>query len=390
MDRATTSQSAFGNECNSREWDRRLARRDSCLLRNRVRVRSRRRRATRRHALEGSCRSSLRSRVPRSLPRIHTRFSFSRGSAAKARDAATTCSAQRNSGRLGRDRRKANRNLSAQIARRLECDRPDAAPIVRSKNKSACAFACWRSRPVSLHHARGIRRLDNVNATAIRAGFLTSVQDLGRTGFRELGVSLGGALDAHALRVANLLAGNEESAAGLEITFGGLRLRFIHDRIVVWGGGNFDARIGSTSSPAGHPALVRAGEEFSIGSPKGGCRAWLAISGGIDVPAVLGSRSGDLRGGFGGIKGRPVRDGEEFPLGENSSRAKVLSKKLRTERIARWKPPHEWSSTARRAPVLRYFPGADSAGFVESAFQFFNTHDFLVSPDSDRMGIRLD
>ena len=72
-----------------------------------------------------------------------------------------------------------------------------------------------------------------MKATAIRAGFLTSVQDLGRTGFREFGVSLGGALDTHALRVANLLAGNDESAAGLEVTFGGLRLRFPDDRIVV-------------------------------------------------------------------------------------------------------------------------------------------------------------
>ena len=229
-----------------------------------------------------------------------------------------------------------------------------------------------------------------MNATAVRAGFLTSVQDLGRTGFREFGVSLGGALDAHALRVANLLAGNEESAAGLEITFGGLRLRFGDDRIVVWGGGNFNARIGSTSLPAGHAALLRAGEEFSIDSPTGGCRAWLAISGGIDVPVVLGSRSGDLRAGFGGVRGRPIRDGEEFPLGENPPRAKVLIEKLRTEKIARWKPPHDWSSTARRAPVLRYVRGADSGRFVESGHQLFDNESFFVSPDSDRMGIRLD
>lgn len=229
-----------------------------------------------------------------------------------------------------------------------------------------------------------------MNATAVRAGFLTSVQDLGRTGFREFGVSLGGALDAHALRVANLLAGNEESAAGLEITFGGLRLRFTHDRIVVWGGGHFDARIGSTSLAAGHPALVRSGEEFSIDSPACGCRAWLAISGGIDVPVVLGSRSGDLRAGFGGVRGRPVRDGEEFPVGENPPSAKLLIEKLRSERIARWKPAHDWSSTARREPVLRYLRGADSGRFVESALQLFNNEGFFVSPDSDRMGIRMD
>jgi antagonist of KipI len=229
-----------------------------------------------------------------------------------------------------------------------------------------------------------------MNATAIRAGFLTSVQDLGRSGFREFGVSLGGALDTHALRVANLLAGNDESAAGLELTFGGLRLRFADDRIVVWCGGDFNARVGSTSIAAGHPALARGGEELSIESPTCGCRAWLAISGGIDVPVVLGSRSGDLKAGFGGVKGRPIRDGEEFPVGNNPPRARILIDKLRSEKIARWKPPHDWSSTARRTPTLRYTRGADSDRFLESALQSLNNESFFVSPDSDRMGIRLD
>jgi len=96
-----------------------------------------------------------------------------------------------------------------------------------------------------------------MKAIAVRAGFLTSVQDLGRTGLREFGVSPGGALDPHALRVANLLVGNDASAAGLEITFGGLRLRFADDRIIAWCGGNFEARVASTALPSGHPALVR-------------------------------------------------------------------------------------------------------------------------------------
>ena len=228
-----------------------------------------------------------------------------------------------------------------------------------------------------------------MNATAIRAGFLTAVQDLGRTGFREFGVSLGGALDPHALRVANLLAGNDESAAGLEITFGGTRLRFSENRIVAWCGGEFNARIGAATVPAGHAALVRAGEEFSIDSPARGCRAWLAISGGIDVPLVLGSRSGDLRSGFGGVRGRPVRDREEFPLGENSPRAKFLIDNLRKEKIANWKPPHDWSNTTKRAPVLRFIRGPDCELFDASARQLMTNEKFVVSPASDRMGIRL-
>src|ERR1700736_2956438 len=229
-----------------------------------------------------------------------------------------------------------------------------------------------------------------MNATAIRAGFLTSVQDLGRTGFREIGVSLGGALDAHALRVANLLVGNEEPAAGLEITFGGLRLRFADDRIIAWCGGNFDVRIGSTAVPSGHPALVRSGEDFSIESPAIGCRAWLAISGGIDVPIVLGSRSTDLKSGFGGVNGRALRDGEELPLGKNSDRAATLIEKLQAHRVAPWKPPHNWSSTAVRDPSLRFIRGSDVNRCVPGAIDTFSTGSFFVSPDSDRMGVRLD
>ncbi|HST29867.1 MAG TPA: biotin-dependent carboxyltransferase family protein [Chthoniobacterales bacterium] len=229
-----------------------------------------------------------------------------------------------------------------------------------------------------------------MNARAIRAGFLTSVQDLGRTGLREFGVSSGGALDRHALRVANLLVGNEESAAGLEITFGGLRLRFSDDRIVAWCGGNFKARLGSTDLPSGHASLARSGEDLSIESPAVGCRAWVAISGGINVPIVLASRSADLKAGFGGINGRPTRDGEEVPLGENSERSKNLVRKLADRRIASWKPPHDWSNPARRDPLLHFVRGADGNHCVPGAMESFGAENFFVSPDSDRMGVRLD
>lgn len=229
-----------------------------------------------------------------------------------------------------------------------------------------------------------------MNATAIRAGFLTSVQDLGRVGLREFGVSPGGALDPYALRVANLLVGNEESAAGLEITFGGLRLRFGNDRIIAWCGGNFEACIGSTDLPSGHAALVRSGEDLSIESPAIGCRAWVAISGGIDVPIVLGSRSSDLKAGFGGMNGRATRDGEEVPIGKNSECSQNLAKKLAREKIASWKPPHNWSNPARREPLLRFVRGADGSHCAPGAMETFGAENFFVSPDSDRMGVRLD
>src|ERR1044071_5606847 len=99
-----------------------------------------------------------------------------------------------------------------------------------------------------------------MKAFVTRAGFLTSVQDLGRSGLRQFGVSTSGALDSFALRVANLLVGNDEGAAGLEITLGGLQLRFKDQRIVAWCGGEFDVQLGSAVLPAGHAVRVPAGE----------------------------------------------------------------------------------------------------------------------------------
>jgi len=229
-----------------------------------------------------------------------------------------------------------------------------------------------------------------VKIDIVRAGFLTSVQDLGRLGFRQFGVSVGGALDSHALRVANLLVGNDESAAGLEITLGGLRLHFVDDRIVAWCGGGFDVRLGSTSVAAGHAALVRAGQELMFNQPKVGCRCWLGISGEIDVPIVLGSRSTDLRTNFGGFDGRALRDGDEIALGKNSKHAQSLVDLLREQRISSWSPPHDWSSPAQREPILRVMRGSDWNRFNDVTIQRFTNEVFIVSPDSDRMGVRLE
>src|SRR6267154_5032424 len=218
-----------------------------------------------------------------------------------------------------------------------------------------------------------------------RAGFLTSVQDLGRTGFREFGVSLGGALDPFALRVANLLVGNDEGAAGLEITLGGLQLRFEDERIVAWCGGEFDVQIGSQALPAGHVAHLQAGDELKFGRAQIGCRCWLAISGGIDVPIVLGSRSTDLRANFGGLEGRTLRDGDPLLLGEFRQ-----SETAAARGISSWTAPHDWASTASRQPSLRFVRGVDWNRFNDESIQRFTQQEFTVSPDSDRMGVRFD
>ncbi|HEY0368277.1 MAG TPA: hypothetical protein VGC85_01650, partial [Chthoniobacterales bacterium] len=93
-----------------------------------------------------------------------------------------------------------------------------------------------------------------------RAGFVTTVQDLGRTGFRASGVSLGGALDTRALPIANLLVGNEDGVAGLEITMGSVRLRFEDDGVIAWCGGAFGVHVADVQIAPGRAAFVRKGE----------------------------------------------------------------------------------------------------------------------------------
>ncbi len=206
-----------------------------------------------------------------------------------------------------------------------------------------------------------------MQVTLLRAGYGTTVQDLGRFGWRGSGVSVSGALDPHALRVANLLVGNDESAAALEVALGTVRLRFGDERLVAWCGGAFESEL-----PRGRPTLVRPGDELQL-LAKGG-RAWLAISGGIDVPRVLGSRSTDLRSGF---AGRALRDDDVLPLGRGSTRA-----------ISGF-APNEWSNTAGGKSLLRVVTGAEWARLTPEAQAAFLNQPFTVTQESDRMGARL-
>ena len=228
-----------------------------------------------------------------------------------------------------------------------------------------------------------------MSATVTSPGFLTTVQDEGRVGFRNVGVSTGGALDAHALRVANLLVGNEHSAAGLEITLGGFRARFEDARTVAWCGGAFDVRIGDITLPPGRVGIVNAGEEIEMRHAEIGCRAWLAISGGVVVPQVLGSRATDLRAQFGGLGGRPLQRGDLLQLGSLSTAAQKLISGSSEARVSAWFAPIEWTQPASPHPVLRLVPGSESESFEAEGPGRLWRDSFTVTPQSDRMGVRL-
>lgn len=228
-----------------------------------------------------------------------------------------------------------------------------------------------------------------MNLLVRRAGFLTSVQDLGRTSWRDVGVSVGGALDRHALRVANALVGNADSAAGLELTLGTIEFRVEDARVIAWCGDGFTVQVNGESVDAGCAARVGCGDTIIFAAGGTGSRAWVAIAGGINVPAVLGSRSTDMRGGFGGLDGRALADGDVLPLGAPSVVAERIVRALQFGRVSSWRAFPHWVRRSSHPPFLRFVRGADWKRFSADTRAALANVSFTVTADADRMGARL-
>ena len=209
-------------------------------------------------------------------------------------------------------------------------------------------------------------------------GLLTTVQDLGRSGLGAFGVPVGGAADAHALRLGNLLLGNEEGAAALEATLVGPELLFEATAVVVLAGAPFGAQLDGAPLPAWEAVSVPAGGRLAVGRAFSGTRAYVCVRGGLDVPSVLGSRATDVATGFGGLDGRPLRAGDRLSVG--AARGEPRGKRVDAA-AARWSGPR------RR---LRVTPGPQDDWFGEDALAAFASRSFRVSASSSRTGVRLE
>ena len=154
----------------------------------------------------------------------------------------------------------------------------------------------------------------------IRAGMYTSVQDGGREGQRQWGVSRCGALDKPAMTIANLLVGNAPEAAALEITLGQIDVQFTRHCWFALTGAACEATLDGAPVWLGWRMEAKAGQRLVLKNPQHGIRSYLAVAGGIDVPEVLGSRSTDLKVGIGGIEGRRLQDGDQVKIGKSSRR----------------------------------------------------------------------
>ena len=199
-----------------------------------------------------------------------------------------------------------------------------------------------------------------------KPGLLTTVQDCGRWGYQGLGVSVAGPMDLYSHRLANALVGNGDDAATLEVTLAGPELEFVDDREVVVTGAEFDMVSGGVRR-------VKAGDRLTFGRRIRGTRAYVAISGGIETPKILGSRATHMPSAMGGFDGRALKAGDELPLGPHIGPPNRLRQgyapDLRT--------------------ILRVLPGPQLDRFAADALEALQSAPYRIGTDSSRMGYRL-
>jgi KipI family sensor histidine kinase inhibitor len=216
----------------------------------------------------------------------------------------------------------------------------------------------------------------------LESGMLTTVQDDGRWGLQHVGIPVSGAMDRQALALGNILVGNREGSAALEMTLSGPRLFLTADALVALTGADMGLQVDGHDVPAWTAVLVRSGSVISMtGCAESGCRAWLCVAGGTDVPDVLGSHSTLLRSTLGGFRGRPLHTGDHLSFHSLTSWAR---------RLDGFSCPIELRpSYATDAPVP-VLPGPQVESLTPTAQQAFLNTAWIVDNASDRMGCRLE
>jgi len=215
--------------------------------------------------------------------------------------------------------------------------------------------------------------------TVVNPGLLSTVQDLGRTGYRAFGMPLAGAMDRYACTMANLLTGNRSDAAVVEMTMRGARLRFSQRAYVAVCGADMQGELNGRKVRNWSAFPVASGDELAFGYAERGCRSYVAFHGGIAVPTVMGSRSTYLRAGLGGFQGRALKAGDVLavkPAGALPSQPVELPLRLVPEYAA--------------DVLLRAMAGPQDDHFSAEGLRTFWNSEYVVTVQNDRMGYRLE
>lgn len=209
-------------------------------------------------------------------------------------------------------------------------------------------------------------------------GMLTTVQDLGRYGYQQSGMTGSGVMDQQAYRKANYLVGNPETAAVLELTVYGGSYRFTQDTTLALTGADMGAEIEEQPVEMNRAVAVKQGDVLNLGMAVKGCRTYLAVSGGFLVPLVMGSYATNIRCEMGGFHGRKLKRGDVLEIGQsNVSFSEIKNRKVSIP---------EYSDEVE----VRVIPGPQEEMFTQKGLHTFYSGCYQVQEDSDRMGYRLD
>lgn len=210
----------------------------------------------------------------------------------------------------------------------------------------------------------------------ISGGMLTSIQDFGRYGYQKFGMPVSGAMDTYSMQLANWLVGNERNEACFEITYLGPEIEFLSNTIIAISGAKMHAKINRQSIRTNSTVAVAKGDVLEMGAVKRGMRAYLAISGGINVPVVMGSKSTYLRGKIGGFKGRKIENRDVVEFGDK-------------QQIKYHEVPSALRFIYPQVQTIRVLPGTERDRFTDEGYQTFLNSEYTVSNQNDRMGYRL-
>jgi biotin-dependent carboxylase-like uncharacterized protein len=213
----------------------------------------------------------------------------------------------------------------------------------------------------------------------IEGGLLTTAQDLGRPGYYSMGVSPSGAFDAFSLKVGNLLLRNELGEAGLEVLLPGLRMKALSEMAIAITGGDLSPTLNGQPVQMWRVIGVHRGDVLHLSQLKTGCRAYIAISGGIDVPLVFGSKSTLLHGKLGGYEGRSLKKGDLVKVGSKGASPSELEGRKAAPPLVR-----QFGKTFR----INVVRGLEDFLFTPESIEIFFSSEWKVSPKANRLGVR--
>lgn len=218
-----------------------------------------------------------------------------------------------------------------------------------------------------------------MSITVLNPGLLTTVQDMGRIGYQQFGVSVSGVMDPRATSIANILVGNQEGEAVLECTMLGPQLRFDAANCIAITGGDLGPTLDGKPIPNYCAVSVEAGQVLRFTGPKTGCRAFIAFAGGLDIPVVMGSRSTYMKAKIGGLEGRKLAKDDVIAFRAPKTQLKNMKdRNLYPEFVP------------RDVYTVRVVMGPQDDAFTDAGVKTFLSETYTVTPEFDRMGCRLE